>query len=215
MDIVWTVIPALLRGTKVTLALFAETLIISLPLGLLLGLAATSQWRFLRAVISCFTWIIRGTPLLLQIFFIYYALPFVSHDLVFDRFPAAVIAFAINYTAYFIEIFRGGIQAVPRGQFEAASVLGLTKGQTIRKIMIPQVVKTILPAIGNEVITLVKDTALVYAVGLTDLMRAGQIALQREAVITPLLVVGVFYLILTAVVTLVLRYCEKRVSYYE
>ncbi len=215
MEIAIKVLPALLEGTKTTLLLFGLTLILSLPLGLFVGVVSTTKIQPIKALIHLYIWVIRGTPLLLQIFFIFYGLPVLSEQFVIDRMPSVVIAFVINYTAYFAEIFRGGIQSISKGQYEGAKVLGLSKWQTARKIVIPQVVKTVMPSIGNEIITLVKDTSLVYVVGLSDLMKAGRIALQRELNIIPLVVVAVIYLALTGIVTIVLKVIEKRFNYYK
>ncbi len=214
MDLVMKILPSLLEGTKTTLALFFLTLILSLPLGLIVGLGSATKWKPLRAAIGAYIWIIRGTPLLLQMIFIFYGLPLYS-DIVFDRFSAALLAFVINYTAYYAEIFRGGIQSISKGQYEGAQVLGLTRFQTARKIVIPQVVKVVLPSIGNEIITLVKDTSLVYALGLSEVMKAGRIAMQREVSIVPLVVVAVIYLLLTGVVTIFLKLTEKKFNYYK
>lgn len=212
--IVKKVLPSLLEGTKLTLSLFFLTLILSLPLGLIISFGFKSRFVLLQKIIGIYTWVIRGTPLLLQMFFIFFGLPLYT-DIVFDRFQAVLIAFVINYAAYFAEIFRGGIQSINKGQYEAAQVLGLSKRQTTTKIIIPQVFKIVLPSIGNETITLVKDTSLVYALGLSDVMRAGKIALSREVSIIPLLVVAVIYLILTGIVTIVLQIIEKKVNYYR
>lgn len=215
MDLAIKVFPSLFEGLKTTLSLFGWTLVLSLPLGFLVGLGATSRFKPLRWLIDVYTWVIRGTPLLLQMFFIFFGLPLLSEGLVLDRFVAALIAFVINYTAYYAEIFRGGIQAIPQGQYEGAKVLGLSKVQTVMTIVFPQVFKIILPSIGNEIITLVKDTSLVYAVGLSDVMKAGKTAMTREVSIIPLIEVMLFYLVLTGIVTLVLRSIEKRVNYYQ
>lgn len=212
--IVKKVLPSLLEGTKLTLSLFLLTLILSLPLGLIISFGFKSRFVLLQKIIGIYTWVIRGTPLLLQMFFIFFGLPLYT-DIVFDRFQAVLIAFVINYAAYFAEIFRGGIQSINKGQYEAAQVLGLSKRQTTTKIIIPQVFKIVLPSIGNETITLVKDTSLVYALGLSDVMRAGKIALSREVSIIPLLVVAVIYLMLTGIVTIVLQIIEKKVNYYR
>lgn len=150
----------------------------------------------------------RGTPLLLQLIFVFYGLPIIH--IVFQRYDAAMFAFILNYTAYFGEIFRGGFQSVPKGQFESAKVLRLSYGQTIRKIVIPQVFKIVLPSIGNEVINLVKDSSLVYVIGLGDLLRAGNVATARDVTLLPLILVGIIYLALTAVCTIVLKLIEKR-----
>lgn len=215
MDLAIKVFPALVEGLKTTLSLFGWTLILSLPLGFIVGLGATSRFKPIRWLIGIYTWVIRGTPLLLQMFFIFFGLPLLNEAWVLDRFPAALIAFVINYTAYYAEIFRGGIQAIPQGQYEGAKVLGLSKFQTIMTIVFPQVFKIILPSIGNEIVTLVKDTSLVYAVGLSDVMKAGKAALQREVSIVPLIEVAVFYLVLTGIVTVLLKFIEKRVNYYQ
>ena len=138
----------------------------------------------------------RGTPLLLQIVFVFFGLPIVG--ITFDRLPAAMIAFIFNYAAYFGEIFRGGIDSIDKGQYDAAKVLGFNTVQTYTKIILPQMIKIVLPSVANEVITLVKDTALVYVVGLGELLRAGKIASNRDASLVPLVMVGVFYLVLTA-----------------
>lgn len=214
IGIIKKVLPSLLEGTKLTLSLFFLTLIISLPVGIIISLGFKSRLIILRKIISIYTWIIRGTPLLLQMFFIFFGLPLYT-DIVFDRFQAVLLAFVINYAAYFAEIFRGGIQSINVGQYEAAQVLGLSKSQTTFKIIIPQVFKIVLPSIGNEVITLVKDTSLVYALGLSDVMRAGKIALSREVSIVPLVVVAVIYLILTGIVTIILQIIEKKVNFYR
>lgn len=214
-NLILKILPSFVKGTEVTLLLFFLTLILSLPLGFFLAFVSRTKFKPLGWLIHLYIWVIRGTPLLLQLFFIFFGLPLLNDQLVLDRFPAALIAFVINYTAYFAEIFRGGIQSIAKGQIEAAKMLGLSKLQIIRKIILPQVFKIVLPSLGNETITLVKDTSLVYVVGLSDLLRSGQIALQREVSIVPLVVVGVIYLLLTGIVTLVLKYLEKRTNYYS
>lgn len=215
MELFFKVLPALIDGLKTTLQLFSLTLVISLPLGFIVGLGASSKFKPIKWLIALYIWIIRGTPLLLQMMFIFYGLPFISESLVLPRFTAALIAFVVNYVAYYAEIFRGGFQGIPAGQYEAAKVLGLTRAQVVKKIVMPQVFKLTLPAVGNEIITLVKDTSLIYAVGLSDVMRAGKVALEREASLIPLIGVGIIYLILTGIATLMLRYTERRFSYYQ
>ena len=150
---------AILKGFKVTYGLFFSTLIFSLPLGLLVALARISRYRILQVVTGTYIWLLRGTPLLLQVFFVYFGLP--ALGLTLNNMTAAILAFALNYAAYFAEIFRSGIQSINKGQYESADVLGLTYAQTMRRIIIPQMVKRVLPPVSNEVITLVKDTALV------------------------------------------------------
>lgn len=206
-------LPAMLSGLTVTLKIFFYTIIFSIPLGILVAVARLSKIRLLVAVIRFYIWIMRGTPLLLQIIFIFFGLPIIG--ITFDRFPAAIIAFILNYAAYFGEIFRGGIESIDKGQYDAAKVLGFTPAKTFTRIIFPQMIKIVLPSVANEVITLVKDTALVYIVGLGDLLRAGKIASNRDASLIPLVMVGVFYLALTAVLTKCFEMIEKRYSYYQ
>ncbi|MGX6961574.1 amino acid ABC transporter permease [Vagococcus xieshaowenii] len=214
MDIALKVLPSLLDATKMTLEVFFMTLLLSLPLGLVLGLLLKTKIKWLNYLLNSLIWIIRGTPLLLQMIFVFYGFPLLGF-IIENRVAAVLLAFVINYAAYFAEIFRGGIQAIPKGQYEAAQVLGLTKLETLKKIIMPQVIKIVYPSIGNEIITLVKDTSLVYALGLSELMKAGRIAMQREVSIIPLIDVAIIYLILTGVMTLILKYCEKKINYYQ
>lgn len=167
--------------------------------------------------------VMRGTPLLLQIIFIFFGLPFLKFsigDVVIgpiniDRMPAAILAFTLNYGAYFAEIFRSGISSIDEGQYEGAEVLGLTKIDTFFRIIMPQAFKRVLPPVGNEVITLIKDTALVYAVGFDDLLKIGKTATNRDASLMPLVLVAAIYLLLTLVLSKVLAYAEKRFDYYR
>ncbi|GEP22563.1 MAG: amino acid ABC transporter permease [Lentilactobacillus diolivorans] len=207
------ILPALLSGTKMTLSIFFWTLIVSIPLGALVGMGLISKFKPLVWLLNLYVWLMRGTPLLLQLIFVFYGLPILG--IIFERYDAAIFAFILNYTAYFGEIFRGGFQSVPRGQFESARVLRLSYGQTIRKIIIPQVFKIVLPSIGNEVINLVKDSSLVYVIGLGDLLRAGNVATARDVTLIPLILVGIIYLALTAVCTIVLKIIEKRSNVWQ
>lgn len=193
--------------------IFFETLVISLPLGMIVSFGLSSRFAPLKWLLNFYVWIMRGTPLLLQLIFVFYGLPIIH--ITFPRYLAALVAFVMNYAAYFAEIFRGGNQAVDRGQFEAAKVLQLTYGQTLRKIIIPQVTKIVLPSIGNEVINLVKDSSLVYVIGLGDLLRAGNLATSRDVTLVPLVLVGLIYLILIGLCTLLLRRLEKHFAYYR
>ena len=213
MNYVLEVLPSLLDGAKMTLQIFCWTLIGSLPLGLIVGLALISRFRLLKAILRFYVWLMRGTPLLLQLIFVFYGLPLVG--LTLGRFDAALFAFILNYTAYFAEIFRGGLQSIDKGQQESAKVLRLTYWQTIRKIVTPQVVKIVLPSIGNEVINLVKDSSLVYVIGIGDLLRAGNVATSRDVTLVPLVMVGVVYLVMTAVLTFILRKLEQYYSYWK
>ena len=213
MNYVLEVLPSLLDGARMTLQIFCWTLIGSLPLGLIVGLALISRFRLLKAILRFYVWLMRGTPLLLQLIFVFYGLPLVG--LTLGRFDAALFAFILNYTAYFAEIFRGGLQSIDKGQYESAKVLRLTYWQTIRKIVTPQVVKIVLPSIGNEVINLVKDSSLVYVIGIGDLLRAGNVATSRDVTLVPLVMVGVVYLVMTAVLTFILRKLEQYYSYWK
>ncbi|MFC6316311.1 amino acid ABC transporter permease [Lapidilactobacillus achengensis] len=207
------IFPALLNGTKVTLSIFGLTLLLAIPLGLLASVGLRSRFKPLRAVLDFYVWLMRGTPLLLQLIFVFYGLPLMH--IVLERYAAALFAFVLNYAAYFAEIFRGGLQSVDQGQVEAAQMLRLNSRQTFRYIILPQVNKKVIPAIGNEVINLVKDSSLVYVIGLGDLLRAGNIAMARDVTLVPLLAVAAIYLGLTAVLTWALRQAEKHYAYYD
>jgi len=213
MSYLISIFPQLFTGMEVTFRLFGLTIIGSVPIGIILAFVLCSRSKIFKSIIQVYVWLMRGTPLLLQLIFVFYGLPIMG--IVFDRFEAALIAFIFNYAAYFVEIFRGGIQSIPNGQYEAARVLRLTYGQTLRKIIIPQVVKITLPSVGNEIINLVKDTSLVYILGLQDVMRIGKVAMERDVSLVPLLGVGILYLLMTAVFTLILRMLEKRMNYYR
>ena len=197
MEYILRLLPALLSGLDTTLKVFFLTLILSIPLGVLVAVGRLSKIKPLVALVELYIWVMRGTPLLLQIIFVFFGLPIVG--ITFDRFPAAILAFVLNYAAYFGEIFRGGIESIDKGQYDAAKVLGFTPAKTFTRIILPQMIKIVLPSVANEVITLIKDTSLVYVVGLGELLRAGKIASNRDVSLVPLVVVGVFYLVLTAV----------------
>lgn len=209
----WQIMPSLFDGIKMTLSLFFFTLIGSIPLGIIVGLGRASKFKLIRNILGIYVWIMRGTPLLLQLIFVFYGLPIVG--IVFQRYDAALFAFIINYGAYFAEIFRGGLQSINHGQYESAKVLRLTYWQTVQKIILPQVMKIVLPSIGNEVINLVKDSSLVYVIGLGDLLRAGNVATARDVTLLPLVLVGIGYLLLTAILTLAQRKIEQHYSYYK
>ena len=216
MDYLLSMLAPLWQGAQVTLKLFFITLALALPLGLALALARRSRWAALRTAVSGYLWLMRGTPLMLQMLFIYFALPFVPVVGVrLPDFPAAVLAFALNYAAYFAEIFRAGIEAVDRGQYEAARVLGLNYRQTMRRIVLPQMVRRILPPMSNETITLVKDTSLIYVLALNDLLRAARGIVQRDFTITPFIVAAAFYLLMTLVLTWFFQRLEKRHAVYD
>ncbi|MBC5647378.1 amino acid ABC transporter permease [Christensenella tenuis] len=203
----------LAQGLGVTLALFALTLVCSIPLGFLGSHVSLGKNKPAKFIYNIYLVVMRGTPLILQVLFMYFGLNLAGIHI--GRFESALLSFVLNYTAYFSEIFRGGIQSINRGQYEAASVLGLSKGLTMRKIVIPQVFKIVLPSLGNEVINLVKDTALVSIIALGDLLKIAYSASMREANIMPLVAAAVFYLAINAVVSLVLKKIEKRMNYYR
>lgn len=206
----------MLEGAKITILLFFIVLIISIPLGFLLTLAVKSKFKLVSTIAHIYIYIMRGTPLLLQLLLICFGLPMIpviGEFLVFDRFVAACIGFILNYAAYFAEIFRGGLLSIDKGQYEAAQVLGLNKFQTTRKIILPQMFRVALPAITNEAITLVKDTALLYAVAVPELLHFAQTAVNRDFSITPYFLAGIIYLLMTLVLTLFFKWLEKRFKY--
>lgn len=216
MNYVFDILPSLLRGTGVTLQVFVITLVLSVPLGLALALLRISRFRLVGTLVNGYIWLMRGTPLMLQMLFIYFALPFVPViGIRLPDFPAAILAFVLNYAAYFAEIFRAGIQSIGRGQYEGARVLGLSYAQTMRRIVLPQVIKRILPPISNETITLVKDTSLIYVLAMNDLLRAARGIVQRDFSTTPFLVAAVFYLAMTLVLTWAFQRMEKKYSVYD
>lgn len=213
MSYISEVLPSLLDGALITLQVFFIVILFSIPLGAILAFLMQVPFRPLRWLLNLYVWIMRGTPLLLQLIFIYYVLP--SVGITFDRMPAAILAFTLNYAAYFAEIFRGGIEAIPKGQYEAAKVLKLSQIQTVHYIILPQVVKIVLPSFFNEIINLVKDSSLVYVLGVGDLLLASKTAANRDATLAPMFIAGGIYLILIGVVTILSKYVEKKFSYYK
>ncbi|HEM5428845.1 TPA: amino acid ABC transporter permease [Streptococcus suis] len=213
MDYVLEVLPSLLNGAAVSLQVFFLVLILSLPLGAVFSFLMQIKFKPLQWLLHFYVLIMRGTPLLLQLIFVYYVLP--SVGITFDRMPAVILAFTLNYAAYFSEIFRGGIEAIPKGQYEAAKVLKFTPVQTIRYIVLPQVVKIVLPSVFNEVMTLVKDTSLVYALGVSDLLLASRTAANRDASLAPMFIAGAIYLLMIGAVTLISKQVEKKFDYYR
>ena len=214
LSLVTDSLPLLLQGALVTLEITALAVGLGLVFGLVAALAQLSKFAPLRLIAKVYVDFIRGTPLLVQIFIIYFALPVVIGHRI-DPFFAAVAACSINSGAYVAEIFRAGIQAIPAGQYEAAHTLGMNYVQTMRRIILPQVIRIILPPISNETITLVKDTSLVYVLAMNDLMRTARNLVQRDFSITPFIVAAVFYLLATLILTLVFERLEKRFSRYD
>lgn len=213
MSYIYVLMPSLFRGLTTTLEIFLVTLIVSIPLGILVALGRLSKVKVISVTTQMYIWVMRGTPLLLQLVFIFFGLPTIGITL--SRFNAAAIAFILNYGAYFGEIFRSGIESIDKGQYEAAEVLGLTPRRIFFRIIIPQMIKRVLPPVTNEVITLVKDTSLVYVVGLGELLRASKIASNRDASLVPLALAAAFYLVLTAVLTRIFNRFEKKYAYYS
>ncbi|MDR0469623.1 MAG: amino acid ABC transporter permease [Peptococcaceae bacterium] len=212
------VLPLLLEGTKMTLALWTWTMVLSLPLGFLVTLAVRSRIWPLRWLTEAYIYIMRGTPLMLQLMFVYYGLPFipiVGPYMTFSRLTAAIFAFALNYAAYFAEIFRGGFLAVPKGQFEACQVLSLNRFQAMTRVVIPQMIRVALPAVTNETITLVKDTSLAYVIALAELMHGAKATVSRDSSPLAYVYAGVIYLIIVFVVTLIFKKLEARYHLQE
>lgn len=216
MDYVLSILGPLGEGSLVSLRLFFITLLLSIPLGIALALMRLSRYRLLGTAVSGYLWLMRGTPLMLQLLFIYYALPLLpGGGIRLPDFPAAVVAFVLNYAAYFAEIFRAGIQSIDRGQYEGAKALGMSYPQTMRRIIMPQVIRRILPPLSNEFITLVKDTSLIYVLALNDLLRAARGIVQRDFTITPFIVAAVFYLLMTLLLTWMFQRLEKRYASHD
>jgi len=216
MDYIVTILPPLLQGSGVTLQVFLITLVLAVPLGLGLALVRISRFKFLSGLVNGYIWLMRGTPLMLQMLFIYFALPIIPVIGVrLPDFPSAILAFVLNYSAYFAEIFRAGIQSIDRGQYEGAKVLGMSYPQTMRRIVLPQVLKRILPPMSNETITLVKDTSLIYVLAMNDLLRAARGIVQRDFTTSPFVVAAAFYLIMTLVLTYGFQRLEKKYAVYD
>ena len=204
------------NGYLVTLSIFFLTLLFSLPLALPVALGRMSKHRWVRKPVEWFLLVIRGTPLMLQLIFVYFApyylfkLPLAGY-----RFPATIIAFTLNYAAYFAEIYRGGLESIPKGQHEAAHVLGYSKSQTFFRIILPQVCKRILPPMSNEVITLIKDTAQAQTIAVYEMFRIAETAVTARASLTPIIIAGIFYLISTFFITRLFNFAERKLSYYQ
>lgn len=204
----------MLDASFVTLKIFALTLLFGLPLGMIVCLLRMSKLWIIRWPIQIYLLIMRGTPLILQLMFWEYA-PFYMFKTTMERFDAAIIGFVLNYAAYFAEIFRGGIESIPAGQKEAATVLGFTRVQTFFKIILPQVVKRVLPPMSNEFMTLIKDTSLAYVIGVAEMYQLATKNMSSQASIVPLVMAGVFYLVINLVIQIVFNCSEKRLNYYK
>jgi len=205
----------LMAGFRQTLKLFSLTLLFSLPLGLLISFGSMSKFRPLSWLVRTFVWIIRGTPLMLQLIVIYYGPGLLFQMPLMDRFLAALVAFVINYSCYFSEIYRGGIESINNGQYEAGQVLGLTKAQTFFKVVLLQVIKRIIPPMSNEIITLVKDTSLARIIAVYEVIWSAERFIKLKGLIWPLFYTGAFYLVFCGVLTLLFGYIEKKMSYFR
>lgn len=204
----------LLEGFLTTFEIFALTLVLALPLGLIIAFGSMSKFKLLKAVVRCFVWIIRGTPLMLQIIIIYYGPGLLFKWELLPRFIAVIVAFTINYACYFSEIFRGGIESIPKGQYEAGKVLGMTKSQIFFKVILFQVIKRIVPPMSNEIITLVKDTSLARVIIVAEILKNAE-DFTAYGLIWPLFYTGVFYLLFVGVLTLLFGWIERKLSFYK
>ncbi|HIU35259.1 MAG TPA: amino acid ABC transporter permease [Candidatus Fimenecus excrementigallinarum] len=228
----WNVTQSLLEGFGKTLEIFALTLLLALPLGLLLSFGSMSRFRPVKWLVKTFIWIIRGTPLMLQLIVIYYGpglvgawaqaleqsnflVDWLASWSVFDRFVAVIVAFVINYSCYFSEIYRGGIESISRGQYEAGQVLGMTRMQVFFRVVLLQVVKRIVPPMSNEIITLVKDTSLARIIAVYEVIWAGQAFIKSDGLLWPLFYTGAFYLLFNGLLTVVFGRIEKKLDYFR
>lgn len=210
----------MLDGAQHALAIFFLTLIFSLPLGMIVCMGRMSKNIIIRNIVKVYLLLMRGTPLMLQLMVVYFAIPkavnlMTGGNFAFDRFLACIIAFVLNYAAYFAEIYRGGIEGIPIGQYEASKVLGLTRSQTFFRIILPQVIKRIVPPMGNEMITLVKDTSLATIISVTELMFYTKAAANSAVDFTPYLMAAVFYLVMNGILSVLLARVEKKLGYYR
>ena len=210
-----TVTGALFKGFGETMNIFLLTLVFSIPLGLLVCFGTMTKFRPVRYLMKCIVWVIRGTPLMLQLIVVFYGPGLLFGLPAMGRFTAVILAFTINYACYFSEIYRGGIESIPAGQYEAGQVLGLTKSQIFFKIVLMQVVKRIVPSMGNEIITLVKDTSLARVIAVYEVMWVGQSFIKSDGLIWPMFYTGAFYLLFSGVLTLLFRWIEKKLDYYR
>ena len=216
IDYIISILKPMLEGAQMTVLLFFIAIVVSIPLGFLLTLGVGSRFKPLSLIAEAYIYVMRGTPLLLQLLFICFGLPMipvVGEYLVLDRFVAACLGFILNYAAYFAEIFRGGLLAIDKGQYEASQVLGLNKWQTLTRVILPQMFRIALPSVANESVTLVKDTALLYAVAVPELLHFAQTAVNRDFTIVPFFVAGIIYLIMTLILTMFFKWMERRLKF--
>lgn len=205
----------LMEGFRQTCTIFFIVLLLSLPLGLVVSFGSMSRFSPLRILTKLVVWVIRGTPLMLQVITVFYVPGLVFHTPMRSRMLAVLVAFVINYAIYFSEIFRAGIESIPKGQYEAGQVLGMTKNQIFFHVVLLQVVKRILPPIGNEIITLLKDTSLARVIAVTELIKSAQDIVAGHAIIWPLFYTALFYLLGTGIITVLLNRAEQKLSYFR
>ena len=215
----WQITASLFEGFGTTCLLFILTLVFSLPLGLIISFGSMSKFRPLKWLCRTVVWIIRGTPLMLQLFVVFYVPGMLFHVRLFvgdnGRFTAALVAFVINYACYFSEIYRGGIESIPKGQYEAAQVLGMTSKETFFTVVLMQVVKRILAPMSNEIITLVKDTSLARAIAVAEIFFVNEMDFLSKGLVWPMFYIAVFFLLFVGGLTLLFRYCERKLDYYK
>ncbi len=210
----WQVTLSLLEGFGTTCLIFIVTLAASLVLGLLIAFGTMSRYKWLRAILKTLIWIIRGTPLMLQVMVIFYVPGLLFHVNLFTRLTAVFVAFIINYSCYFSEIYRGGIQSISRGQYEAGQVLGMTRAQIFFRVVLVQVIKRIIPPMSNEVMTLVKDTSLARVILVEEIIKNAE-DFAMDGLVWPLFYSAVFYLVFVGILTLAFRFVEKRLAYFK
>lgn len=208
------VIQSLFKGFHLNLTIFFVTLLAAIPLGLIISLGSMSKFKPLKWFTKCFVWVIRGTPLMLQIYIIFFGPGFLFDMPMRSRITAVFVAFIINYAAYFSEIYRGGIESIPKGQYEAGQVLGMTKVQVFFKVVLFQVIKRIVPPMSNEIITLVKDTSLANVVGVMEIIMSAE-RFTKQGLIWPLFSTGLYFLIFSGALTLLFGFIEKKLDYYR
>ena len=215
MEKFWPVTLCLLGGFGETLKIFLLTLLFSIPLGLIVCFGSMSRFSPLRYLVKGIVWVIRGTPLMLQLIVVFYGPGLIFGLPAMSRFTAVILAFSINYACYFSEIYRGGIESIPIGQYEAGQVLGMTKNQIFFRVVLMQVVKRIIPSMGNEIITLVKDTSLARVIAVYEIMWMGQAYIKSDGLIWPMFYTGAFYLIFSGLLTVLFQQIEKKLDYYR
>lgn len=217
----WDIFIYISKGFALTFKLFSVTAILAIPLGILFALGKGSRSRLIRYALEIYTWIFRGTPLVLQLLFTYYGIPIITASIPFiprinlTMFGAATITFAMNYAAYLTEVFRGGIESIDKGQHEASRAIGMTYFQKMAHIILPQTIKRVLPPTCNEAINLIKDTALISVIGMSEISRNAKELVVRDFTITPFIVAAIIYLVITSFIVMFFRKMEKRLSYYE